>query len=98
MIGHCSQCHKIWTLDTPSGICQWCGKQATCQASRQAQRSIKTRRRQRHSDQHGDYKQLDGKWLTYYKVALPFSLKVPAQDREDLLHDIIIALADVQAN
>ena len=36
--------------------------------------------------------------LTYYKVASKFSHKAQAQDREDLLHDIMIALADLERN
>jgi len=44
------------------------------------------------------YDQLDGEWLTYYKVASHFSYKAKAQDREDLLHDIMITLADVASN
>lgn len=41
---------------------------------------------------------LDGEWLTYYKVASRFNCKAKAQDREDLLQDIMIALADVTSN
>ena len=44
------------------------------------------------------YDQLDGEWLTYYKVASRFSHKARAQDRQDLLQDIMIALADVASN
>jgi DNA-directed RNA polymerase specialized sigma24 family protein len=39
------------------------------------------------------YDQLDGEWLTYYKVATKFVYKAQAQDREDLLHIIILNLA-----
>jgi len=42
--------------------------------------------------------QLTGEWLTYYKVASRFSHKAKAQDREDLLQDIMISLADVARN
>jgi len=44
------------------------------------------------------YDQLAGEWLTYYKVASRFSHKARAQDREDLLQDIMITLADVARN
>jgi len=44
------------------------------------------------------YDQLQGEWLAYYKVASHFSYKAKAQDREDLLHDIMIVLADVASN
>jgi len=100
--GHCSHCHKVWTLETAQGVCQWCGKFATCQTNRaQALRSIKSsrkrRQRQAQSNSNG-YDQLESEWLTYYKVASQFSHKAKAEDRDDLLHDIMIALADVERN
>ena len=99
MIGHCSKCGKIWTLDTKQGLCQWCGKLATCQNQRtQALRSFKSRSngRKRQAPPNGNgYDQLTGDWLTYYKVASRFSHKAKAQDREDLLQDIMVALADI---
>ena len=101
MTGHCSQCHKIWTLETRQGVCQWCNKPASCQSSTTQPRHIKSsgsrKKRQAHSNGNG-YDQLDGEWLTYYKVASRFSHKAQAQDREDLLHDIIIVLANVASS
>jgi len=64
-------------------------------------RNIKSRSngRKRQADHNGNgYDQLAGEWLTYYKVASRFSHKAKAQDREDLLHDIMITLADVASN
>jgi hypothetical protein len=64
-------------------------------------RSIKSRsngRKRQAEPNHNGYDQLTGDWLTYYKVASRFSHKAQAQDREDLLHDIMIALADVARN
>ncbi len=102
MTGQCSKCGKIWTLEKGQGVCQWCGKLATCQNQRtQALRSIKSRSngRKRQVDANGNgYGQLDGDWLTYYKVASLFSHKAKVEDREDLLHDIILTLADVARN
>jgi len=98
MTGHCSKCGKIWTLDTQSGVCQWCGQLAICQSPTAKPRSIKSRSngRKRQAPTNGNgYDQLDGEWLTYYKVASRFSHRARAQDREDLLQDIMIALADV---
>ena len=44
--------------------------------------------------QYGNgYDQLDGEWLTYYKVATKFVHKARAQDRDDVLHTIILNLA-----
>ena len=102
LTGHCSHCHKVWTLKTAQGVCQWCGKLATCQNQRaQALRSIKSRsnsiKRQAEANGNG-YDQLAGDWLTYYQVASRFSHKAQAQDREDLLHNIIVTLADVARN
>ena len=102
MVGHCSKCGKIWTLETRQGVCQWCKLPAICQSTRtQALRSIKSRSngRKRQAPSNGNgYDQLTGDWLTYYKVASRFSHKAQAQDREDLLHNIIVTLADVARN
>jgi len=64
-------------------------------------RSIKSRAngRKRQAPSNGNgYDSLDGDWLTYYKVASRFAHKAIAQDREDLLHDIIVTLADVASS
>jgi len=99
MTGHCIKCHKVWTLDTQSGVCQWCNKPSSCQTTIAKPRSIKSRSngRKRQAPSNG-YDQLEGEYLTYYKVASHFSYKAKAEDREDLLHDIIITLADVASN
>jgi len=39
------------------------------------------------------YTRLDGEWLNWYQVAHRFEHKVPAQDRGDIRHDIIVELA-----
>ncbi len=44
------------------------------------------------------YDQLDGEWALFYKVASRFNHKAQAQDREDLLQDIMITLADVASH
>jgi hypothetical protein len=94
--GFCSKCHKIWTLETRQGVCQWCGKLAASQTNRaQALRSVKSRAngRKRQADgNHNGYDQLTGDWLTYYKVAKTYENRVPVQDREDIRHDIMIEL------
>jgi len=101
MTGHCSKCGKIWTLETRQGLCQWCNKPASCQTTTAKPRHIKSRsngrKRQAPVSDNG-YDQLDGKWLTYYKIASRFSHKAKAQDREDLLQDIMVALADVASS
>lgn len=100
--GYCSQCHKVWTLKTRQGLCRWCGKLATCQTTQtQALRSIKSspKRRKRQAPSNGNaYDQLDGKWLTYYQIASRFNHKAKPQDRQDLLHDIMITLAVAEQN
>jgi len=46
--------------------------------------------------QYGNgYDQLDGEWLVYYKVATKYVHKARREDRDDLLHIIILNLADV---
>ena len=97
--GHCSRCGKIWTLNERQGICQWCNKPASCQSSTSKPRHIKSRSNGRRKQPNGNgngYDHLQGEWLTYYKVALPFANSVP--DREDLLHTIIANLADAGRN
>jgi len=99
--GFCSKCHKIWTLDTTSGVCRWCGKLSTSQSSTGKPRSIKSRssggKRQDNHNGNG-YDQLPEPYLTYYKVGEPFSHKAQAQEIEDLLHTIIANLADAGRN
>jgi hypothetical protein len=49
--------------------------------------------------QYGNgYDQLDGDYAVYYKVATKFCHKAQAQDREDLLHTIILNLAIAHRN
>jgi hypothetical protein len=47
--------------------------------------------------QHGNgYDQLEGDWLTYYKVARYFTHKVKREDREDFLHNLMIEMAKIK--
>ena len=100
MTGHCSKCHKVWTLETRQGVCRWCGKLATCQTNRaQALRSIKSRSngRKRQAPSNGNgYDQLDGDWALYYKVTSYFLRHIRYEDREDWLHDTILEMAKVK--
>ena len=43
------------------------------------------------------YNRLDGEWLKWYQVAHRFEHKVPAQDRGDIKHNIILELAKARA-
>jgi len=96
MTGHCSKCHKVWTLETRQGVCRWCGSLAHCLAQRtQALRSIKSRSngRKRQAPSNGNgYDQLQGDWEAYYKVAIAYENKIPLQDREDYRHDVMLEL------
>jgi hypothetical protein len=99
--GHCSRCGKVWILNERQGVCQWCGKPASCQTTMAKPRHIKSRSNGRRKQANGNgngYDHLQGEWLTYYKVALPFAKSVPTQDIGDLLHTIIMTLADVALN
>jgi hypothetical protein len=97
--GFCSKCNKVWTLKTKQGQCQWCGKfAASLTVKAQALRSIKSSRRRKAKQDHdygNGYHELEGEWLTYYQVASHFSHKAKAQDRGDLLHDIMLTLYEV---
>jgi len=44
------------------------------------------------------YDQLDGDWLTYYKVGKGFTRKVKPEDRQDFLHDLFLAFATVKVS
>jgi len=88
-------------LNERQGVCQWCSYLAVCQTSTTKPRHIKSssRRRQRQADHNGNgYDHLDGEWLTYYKVASAHANKAMAQDREDLLHTIILTIAVAERN
>ena len=47
---------------------------------------------------HNGYDQLDGDYALFYKVAKGFTHKVKREDREDFLHDLIVAMARVKAS
>jgi len=99
--GHCSRCQKVWTLKTGQGVCRWCGKLANCQTSTTKPRSVKSRSNgyKRQAPVHSNgYDQLQGEWLAYYNVASRFTDRVKPQDKEDILHTIIMTLADVERN
>jgi len=99
--GHCSRCGKVWILNERQGVCQWCNKPASCQSSTSKPRHIKSRSNRKRKQPNGngnDYDHLQGEWLTYYKIASRFAHKAKAEDTQDLLHDIIITLADVERN
>jgi len=46
---------------------------------------------------HNGYDQLEGDWLTYYKIARYFIHKVKFDDRQDFLHDLMLEMAKVKA-
>jgi len=99
--GHCSRCHRVWTLKERQGVCRWCGNSASCQSTTAKPRHIKSRsngRRKQPDDNGNGYDQLDGDWLSYYKVASRFNHKAKAEDTEDLLHDIMLTLALAEQN
>jgi len=99
--GHCSRCGKVWILNERQGVCPWCGKPASCITSTSKPHHIKSRsngrRKQPNSNGNG-YNQLTEPYSTYYKVASYFAHKAMVDDREDLLHDIILTLARAERN
>ena len=99
--GHCGRCGKIWVLNERQGVCPWCGKPASCITATSKPRHVKSRsnRKRKQDDRNGNgYDQLQGEWLTYYKVASRFAHKAKAEDTQDLLHDIILTLATAERN
>ena len=96
--GYCNKCHKVWTLETESGTCSWCSQPSYCQTRTQPRqiKSSGSRKGKQALIRSNGYDHLQGKWLTYYNVASRLNHK--AQDRDDLLHDIILTLASVERN
>ncbi len=99
--GHCSRCHRVWTLKERQVVCRWCGNSASCQSTTAKPRHIKSRSngRRKQPDGNGNgYDHLQNEWLIYYKIASRFSHKAKAEDTEDLLHDIMLTLALAERN
>lgn len=99
--GHCSRCHKIWTLSERQGICQWCGKLSSVNSTTSKPRRLKSNRSRQRKQTTGNgngYDHLDGQWHTYYTIASRFAHKCKADDKQDMLHDIIYTLASVEKN
>ena len=94
--GHCSQCHRVWTLTEPQGVCQWCGKTATCQTATTQPRRIKSSRRIRKEPTPLSYAGLSGDWLDWLDTATTFERHIPIQDRPDYRHDTLIELHRTQ--
>jgi len=98
MTGHCSNCHKVWTLEERQGVCRWCGQPASCQTTTTKPRQLKCsrspNRRQADNGKNG-YDHLPEPYLTYYKIALRFGHKALLDEQDDLLHDIIEGLAGI---
>ena len=97
--GHCSQCGKIWTLDTMQGVCQWCGKPSTI-AHNAIARAVNTHYKPR--PDNGEvielsYDQLDGEWADWLDTAKHYDKSVPHADQLDLRHTIILELATARA-
>ena len=98
MTGHCSNCHKVWTLEERQGVCRWCGQPASCQTTTTKPRQLKSneRRKVRQADNgKNGYDHLPEPYLTYYKIALRFGHKALLDEQDDLLQDIIEGLAGV---
>ena len=87
-------------LKERQGVCPWCHKPASCITATSKPRHLKSRStRHRKQASHGNrYDQLTGHYLTYYQIASRFAGKVREQDKGDVLHDIIVTLADVERN
>jgi len=96
MTGYCSNCHKVWTLEEGQGICRWCLSNANCVTARTTPRRLKssrTYRRKQIDNGNNGYDRLAEPYSNYYRIALRFAYKALTDEREDLLHDIIMGLA-----
>lgn len=84
MIGHCSKCGKVWTLNEGQGVCQWCSQSANLVTTKTKPRRLKFSPRQRQkqddhnnngydqlSDQHGWIATTEGfRWGTVHWATL----------------------------
>ena len=98
MIGYCSNCHRVWTLETRQGICHWDSDNANCvtTATNPCQlQSSRSRKRKQANNGGNCYDQLPEPFYTFYTIARHFAYKAKLDEREDLLHDIIEGLASV---
>ena len=93
MIGHCSKCGKIWTLEAKQGVCQWCGQVATCQTTKTPLRSFKSKSISKKRLAQSSYEGVDGEWREWLEVAKRYERKVPHQERGDMRHTIMLELA-----
>lgn len=96
---HCSKCKRIWTLDTSTGICPWCGRLAVAETRRQlAVRVMRSRFKTRPVtvDYLAEYQLLTDRWAYWFKIASTYSKRVPTDDRQDTLHDIMLELAKAE--
>ena len=95
--GYCSRCKKVWIQKEKQGVCPWCHKPASCITATSKPRSMKSRtsRPRKQAPTGSGYDNLTGQYLLYYRIAARFTGKVRAQDQNDVLHDIIITLAEV---
>jgi hypothetical protein len=50
-----------------------------------------------HQGNGNGYDHLDGDWALFYKVAKGFRHRVKPEDRQDFLHDLLLAMARVKA-
>jgi len=55
-------------------------------------RSLKSRSRRKREASIPSYQGLQGRWLLYLKVASRYESKIPAQDRDDFRHDVMLEL------
>lgn len=96
--GYCIQCKRAWTLETQAGNCQWCGNYGIRQTRNEGRTSMASRSRTRPEPPERpdtlDYKRLAEPYLNFYKVAVKYCHKAKAEDTQDLLHDIILTLAE----
>ena len=98
MTGYCSNCHRVWRLETRQGICHWCSRNAYCVTTTTKPRQLKPSRsrKTKQADNGGNgYDQLPEPYLTYYTVAMRFAHKAMTGEKDDLLHSIIEGLAKV---
>ncbi|MCX7911989.1 MAG: endonuclease Q family protein, partial [Dehalococcoidales bacterium] len=92
----CSNCHRIWALTEGQGICPCCGKPAhrkLIEWSKPRPIKIRPPRRKKQAVTGDGYDGLTGRWRTYYLIASCYARRAMPQDREDLLHDILLTIA-----
>ena len=95
--GLCTRCPRIWKHKERQRVSPWRHNRESFITATSKPRPMKSRsrRRKRQEISGTGYDQLTGEYLAYYRIASRFTGRVRDQDKGDVLHEIIITIAEV---